>query len=143
MEYTLLRQDAFEPEYKTPGSCGFDLQVVDETVIKPEQVAYLKTGLRFKVPEGYLLMIALRSSAPKKYGLISPGGVGIVDNDYCGPEDEVAVIVQNITNFDVVIAHGTRLAQGILVKVGKAKFRPTPIANVKDKSRGGFGSTGT
>lgn len=143
MEVTLLRQDAFEPEYKTDGSCGFDLQVVDQTEIKPGQVAYLKTGLRFKVPEGYAVFIALRSSTPKKYGLISPGGFGLIDQDYSGLEDEVAVIVQNVTDHDVVIEHGTRLAQGILVKVGKAEFKPTPIADIKDTSRGGFGSTGT
>ncbi len=141
LEFTLLRPDAFDPEYKTPGSCGFDIQVLDQTEIHPGQVAYLKTGLRVKVPEGYALFIALRSSTPKKFGLISPGGFGLVDTDYCGPTDEVAVIVQNVTDHDVVVNHGDRIAQGILVKVGKAQFRPTPISEIKDPSRGGFGST--
>lgn len=142
LQYTLLRQDAFDPEYMTEGACGFDLRVLDQTEIKPGQVAYLKTGLRVKVPVGYALFIALRSSTPKKYGLISPGGFGLVDQDYCGPQDEVAVIVQNITDHDVVVNHGDRIAQGILVRVGKAHFQPIALADVTGSSRGGFGSTG-
>ena len=34
-----------------------------------------------------------RSSTPIKRGLIVANGVGVVDSDYCGPDDEVKIEV--------------------------------------------------
>jgi len=38
--------------------------------------------------------------------------VGIVDADYCGPDDEVKVEVMNLTLAPVAVARGERIAQG-------------------------------
>ena len=40
-----------------------------------------------------------------------PGnGIGIIDSDYCGDEDELKVQLFNFTNKEVVIEKGTRVA---------------------------------
>jgi len=92
-----------------------------------------------KVPEGYMLMIVPRSSLPRKKALVCPHSVGIIDQDYCGPEDELLVQVQNISDHPVVIERGERIAQGIFVKVDTAEWEEV---EANGKSRGGFGSTG-
>ena len=58
------------------------------------------------VPNGYFLGIFARSSTPLKRGLMVANGVGVVDADYCGPEDEIKVQVLNVT--DAARAGATR-----------------------------------
>ena len=88
-----------------------------------------------------MLMVALRSSAPRKWGVTIPQGVGIVDQDYCGPEDEIMLQVLNFKDKAVRIPEGTRLAQGVFIKVGIADFQECSD-DLFGTSRGGFGSTG-
>ncbi len=87
-----------------------------------------------------MLMIASRSSLPIKKGLILANGVGILDQDYCGPADELKLELFNITEKEVEIKRGERLAQAMLVKIEKADFEEMNIEN--NESRGGIGSTG-
>ncbi len=127
------------PVYETNGSVGFDLLTRAETLIKPREIGLIPTNVIVKVPKGYMLLVAARSSTPRKKGLLIPHGIGIIDHDYCGPNDEVLVQVYNFTEKDVVIQRGEKIAQGVLVKIGKASWREKGI--LKKTSRGGFGST--
>ena len=85
-------------------------------------------------------LIAARSSTPRKKGLFVPHGVGIIDQDYCGPEDEVKVQVWNPTDREIVVERGERIAQAILVRIEKANWHES--ATTQATTRGGFGSTG-
>jgi len=94
-----------------------------------------------EVPKFYMLMLCLRSSTPRKHGLIMPQGVGIIDNDYCGEEDEIKIQVYNITDTPVLVERGSRIAQGIFVRVDTPPQPWIEVDNMSEKSRGGFGST--
>jgi len=132
--------DAVLPEYKTPGSCAFDLSPIEDATISPGEIVRLRTGLVICTPPGHTLLIAARSSLPKKYGLCIPQGVGIVDQDYCGPNDEILLQLLNFTNEPVSVKAGERLAQGIFVPILKCEF--VVAEELKTENRGGFGSTG-
>ena len=67
-------------------------------------------------------------------------GVGVIDPDYCGPNDEVKVVVLNFTRMPVAIRRGDRLAQGILLPAPRVTWVET--GPLKEQSRGGFGATG-
>ena len=67
-------------------------------------------------------------------------GVGIVDSDYCGPEDEVKIAVLNFTGAPVKVAAGDRIAQGVLLPATRVSWQE--VDTVRTDSRGGFGSTG-
>ena len=67
-------------------------------------------------------------------------GIGIIDQDYCGKNDEIKVLIYNFTNNTVTVKKKERIAQAILVKIARASF--TEANETKTKSRGGFGSTG-
>lgn len=136
-----IKPGARIPQYQTDGSCAFDLHVLGRHVIAPRSISLLPTGLVAKVPEGYALLLVSRSSVPKKLGLTMPHGIGIIDQDYCGPEDELKIQVYNMTNDDVVVEDGSRICQGLLINIAKAKFKTVAIFGTD--SRGGFGSTGS
>ncbi|OGY24849.1 MAG: dUTPase [Candidatus Woykebacteria bacterium RBG_13_40_7b] len=127
------------PVYETAGSVGFDLLAREEVKIGKDEVVLIPTNIIVETPKGYMLLLSLRSSAPKKFGLLKPHGVGIIDQDYAGEEDEVKVQVYNFSKKAVVIDRGEKIAQGIFVKIGKAEWKE--VDKVKKPTRGGFGST--
>ena len=86
-----------------------------------------------------MLMVCSRSSTPRKFGLMVPQGVGIVDNDYCGEEDELQIQVYNFTDSVVKVERGSRIAQAIFVRVDTAEWNE--VEQMSTASRGGFGST--
>ncbi len=128
------------PTYQTDGSVCFDLLIREAVTIMPHTLALLPTNIILKVPEGFMLLIAPRSSTPKKKGLLVPHGMGIIDQDYNGPEDEVLFQVLNYTDNTVMVEKGERLAQGCIVPVQKVVFEE--VEDSKEKNRGGLGSTG-
>ena len=128
------------PTYQTSGSVGFDIYSREDMEIKPHEIALIPGNIIVETPPGYMLLVALRSSTPRKKGLIKPHGIGVIDNDYCGEGDEIKVQVYNNTNNVAKVEKGERIAQGIFVKVGKFEWEETATMG---KGRGGFGSTGS
>ena len=127
------------PKYETSGAAAFDFITRQSVVVAPRSLALAPSNVIIKVPRGYMLAVVSRSSTPRKKGLLIPHGLGIIDNDYCGPEDEIMVQVYNFSDLPVKIERGERIAQGVFVKIAKGEFGESSI---KNKTRGGFGSTG-
>jgi dUTP pyrophosphatase len=127
------------PRYETDGAAAFDLAAATDLTVEPGQVALIPTGLVIEVPRGMFLAIFARSSTPLKRGLMVANGVGIVDQDYCGPDDEVKIAVLNFTPAPVRVAAGDRIAQGMLLPVERVEWEEAQVLG--RESRGGFGST--
>jgi dUTP pyrophosphatase len=128
------------PRYESDGAVAFDLAAAADVAVAPGQVALIPTGLVIEVPPGMFLGIFARSSTPLKRGLMVANGVGVVDQDYCGPHDEVKIAVLNFTSAPVHVATGDRIAQGMLLPVNRVTWEETQ--ELRRDSRGGFGSTG-
>jgi len=128
------------PSYQTPGAAGFDLAASVEMIVQPGDVALVPTGLVIEVPSGHFLGVFARSSTPLKRGLMVANGVGIVDSDYCGPEDEIKIEVFNFTSAAVTIRPGDRLAQGVILPFVRAEWIEAEAT--RRPTRGGFGQTG-
>jgi dUTP diphosphatase len=103
-------------------------------------VALVRTGLIIEVPTGHFLGIFARSSTPLKRGLLVANGVGVVDPDYSGPEDEIMIQVLNFTGAEVQVKRGDRLAQGIVLQAPKVSWQE--VGDIRPVTRGGFGVTG-
>jgi dUTP pyrophosphatase len=129
------------PAYQTPGAAGFDLASNADLTIAPGTIALVPTGLVIEVPAGYFLGIFARSSTPLKKGLMVANGVGVIDQDYCGPADEVKIPVLNFTAAPVQVGKGDRLAQGLFMPIARADWKEVD-GDLRDGSRGGFGATG-
>ncbi|OGJ54972.1 dUTPase [Candidatus Peribacteria bacterium RIFCSPHIGHO2_02_FULL_49_16] len=128
------------PLYSSKGAVAFDLYAREETIIEPQEIGLVPGNIIVEIPEGYALFLAPRSSLPRKKALIFPHSIGIVDQDFCGPEDEIMMQVYNIGKDPVTIERGERIAQGVFVKMERAQWKE--VAQVNAATRGGFGSTG-
>lgn len=141
MNITIKRLDESLPlpSYQTAGSVGFDFAAAEDVTVAPHEIKLVKTGVIIKVPEGFFLIITARSSLSRKKGLMLPNGVGTIDQDYCGPDDEIHLMMYNFTDSPVQIQKGERLANGIFVKIEKAEWQE--VNYIDSPTRGGFGST--
>ena len=128
------------PGYGTPEAAGFDLAASHDIVVQPGQIALIRTGLVIEVPAGYFLGIFARSSTPLKRGLMVANGVGVIDPDYSGPNDEIKLQVLNFTQSEVRVQRGDRLAQGIVLAAPRVTW--DEVDQIREVTRGGFGATG-
>lgn len=128
------------PVYETGGSVGFDVIARESLTIANGEIKLIPANVIIEVPEGYMLIVASRSSTPRKKGLTPPHGFGIIDHDYCGPEDEIKIQVYNFSGAPVTIERGEKIAQGVFVRIDK--FEWEEVEEIRKDSRGGFGSTG-
>ena len=137
---TRIHPDARVPQYESEDAAAFDLSAVADVTVEPGRVALVPTGLVVQVPVRMFLGIFARSSTPVKRGLMVANGVGVIDPDYCGPEDEVKIAVMNFTDSAVTVRAGDRIAQGIFLEAPRVKWVE---GEPREKSRGGFGATGS
>ena len=128
------------PIHKTSGAVAVDLYSRLDVEIKPKEITYIPMNVAIKIPDGYFILLAPRSST-HKLGIQGINGVGIMDRDYCGDNDEYHFAVRNFSENTVKIEKGTRLCQLILIKCENFEFDEVDI--MEDVTRGGFGSTGT
>ena len=127
------------PDYHTKGAVAFDIYSRVDEISGPHGRKIVPSNLIIEVPKGYVLVLAARSSLSKK-GLRLSNGIGIIDQDYHGPQDEISILLNNFTDQSVEVKKGERIAQGFIIPVEKADWEEVP--EIKKESRGGFGSTG-
>lgn len=130
------------PTFQTSGAVGFDLIAREQTTIPPRSYALVPNNLIVKIPEGYFLMIASRSSTLKKKGLMVGNGVGIIDQDYHGPEDELRTLFYNPSDEEIIVERGERWSQAVLLPVMVPEIIEDHT-HADSTSRGGFGTTGS
>ena len=128
------------PKYETNGSVAFDLYSRIDEVIEPQTMKILPSNLIIEVPAGYALVLAARSSLAKKKNLVLRNGIGVIDEDYHGPQDEIGLLLYNISEDPVKVEKGERLAQGLILPIDRAEWEE--VDSITKSSRGGFGSTG-
>jgi len=128
------------PRYATEGSAGFDFLCRVGTRVEPRSTARIPANVMVCVPKDHVLIVALRSGTPARKGLLFPGGIGVIDPDYRGPDDEIQIQVYNFTDCPVVVERGERIAQGVLMPTVRCEWDETQA--LSEISRGGFGSTG-
>ena len=111
-------------------------------MIEPGEMGLIPSNLIIKCPANLALLILPRSSTYRKKSLIFPHSIGLIDRDYCGPDDEVLIQVMNAGKEVVQITRGERIAQGLFTQVAQAQFEEISEDFLGTDSRGGFGSTG-
>jgi len=127
------------PQYQTAGAVAFDLYARENATIAPGETKAVPANVIVCAPEGCMFMVAARSSLAKKKGLMLSNGIGVIDQDFCGPEDEVHILLYNFKNEPAEIGRGERLGQGIFVKIDKAEWEE--VEEMSEPTRGGFGTT--
>ncbi|WP_025729418.1 hypothetical protein [Atopobacter phocae] len=161
---TYLDQEINLPQRQTKHSAGYDFEAAEDITLpsfwsevfrvlmarllnqtmdgeaprlKPKLVP---TGIKAYMGQDEYLQLTNRSSNPLKHFLILPNGVGIVDSDYYGNEQNEGHIYFQLINYglrDYTIKKGERIGQGIFQTFLKADNEQV---NHQERT-GGFGSS--
>ena len=116
-----------------------DLRAAEDAELKAGQWKPISLGISMQLPKGYEAHILPRSSTFKRWGVILPNAMGIIDESYCGDNDvwHFGALAMR----DTVIRKGDRICQfRIMEKMPKVQFEEVKVLGNED--RGGFGSTG-
>ncbi|XMB87487.1 dUTP diphosphatase [Mycoplasmatota bacterium WC44] len=128
------------PKRSTMKSAGYDLSLAEDLVIEAGKIGLGVTGIKAYMQDDEVLMLFARSSLPRKYQLILPNGVGIIDADYYGNASNDGLIhvqLMNLGDEKVILKKGERVAQGIFRKF----LTVDGEEEITTERTGGFGST--
>lgn len=128
------------PKRATIASAGYDFYSYSELVLKPGETLKVPTGIRCKIDEDYVLIIAPRSSLGFKYRMQLDNTIGVIDSDYYNAKNEGHIFIK-ITNDSksekvMNVKEFEGFAQGIFLQYGI-----TVDDDVNEVRTGGFGST--
>lgn len=116
-----------------------DLRASEEVVMKAGEWKLIPLGIAIELPRGYEAHVVPRSSTFKNFGLIQTNSMGVIDETYCGDNDQWYVPMYALR--DTVVHVNDRIAQFRIME-----HQPDIVFQEVDKlegaDRGGFGSTG-
>ncbi len=116
-----------------------DLRAAEPVQLKAGEFKLIPLGVGMKLPEGYEAHVVPRSSTYKNYGVIMTNSTGIIDNSYCGDEDQWMFPAYALR--DTTIWKNDRICQfRIMEKQPEIEF--VEVEHLDEVSRHGFGSTG-
>jgi dUTP pyrophosphatase len=129
------------PVYETFQSAGMDLKanLQSSVILKPLERTLVPTGLKIELPAGFEAQIRSRSGLSLKKGLIVLNAPGTIDADYRG---DVGIIAMNVSDEDIEICHGDRIAQMVIAKYERVEWTETSELSESERGQGGFGHTG-
>lgn len=115
-----------------------DLRAAEDVDMEIGEFKYIPLGVSIKLPKNYYAMLVPRSSTFKNYGIIQPNSPGIIDESYCGFDDEWKMPAYALR--ECHIKKGDRICQFSIIH--KEPFNLETTTELSDKGRDGFGSTG-
>jgi dUTP pyrophosphatase len=129
------------PAYETALSAGMDLRAFTggPVTLKPLERKLISTGLYMEIPAGYEAQVRPRSGLALKYGVTVLNSPGRIDADYRG---EIGVILANLSDNELTINDGDRIAQIKIASHWKAELVETEEIDNTDRGAGGFGHSG-
>lgn len=116
-----------------------DLRAAQRIELKQFESTLIPLGVAMELPKGYEALLAPRSSTFKNFVVLQTNTPGVIDNEYCGDNDEWKMSVVALK--DTVIEIGDRICQFRIQRVmPKVKF--VEVDSLGNPDRQGFGSTG-
>lgn len=116
-----------------------DLRAAKDMELREGDFALIPLGVGMILPDDYEAHILPRSSTYKNFLVIQTNSMGIVDESYCGDDDEWKLPVYAMK--DTSIKKNERICQ-FRIEKKQPEVCFVEVEHLKDKSRGGFGSTG-
>ena len=91
-----------------------DLRAAETILIVKGEFKYIPLGVAMQLPEGYEAIVTPRSSLFKRRGIIMTNSIGIMDEFYCGDNDEWKFPAY--ATRETIIPKGERICQFRIVK---------------------------
>lgn len=117
-----------------------DLRARERIVLEKGIFKLIPLGVAIQLPEGYEAIIAPRSSTYKNFFILQTNSIGVVDETYCGDNDEWKLPVLAVE--ETVIEKGERICQFRIIE-HQPELEIEVVESLGNEDRGGFGSSGT
>lgn len=116
-----------------------DLRAAEDVSMAVGDFNLIPLGIAMQLPEGYEAHVVPRSSTYKKWKIIQANHMGVIDESYCGDNDQwmfPAIALEN-----TIIHKGDRICQFRIME-HQPELRFVEVSKLGNEDRGGFGSTG-
>lgn len=116
-----------------------DLRAAEDVTLKAGEFKLIPLGVAMELPTGYEAHMVPRSSTYKKFGIIQTNHQAVIDESYCGDNDQWLYPAYALR--DTEIHKGDRICQfRIMEKQPNIEFEE--VEQLGNEDRGSFGSTG-
>lgn len=116
-----------------------DLRCAEDIEMKAGEYKLIPLGVAMELPKGYEAIVAPRSSTFKNFGIILANSIGVIDESYCGDNDQwhfPAIALR-----DTKIKRNDRICQ-FRIQEHQPAVNLVTVANLGNANRGGIGSSG-
>ncbi len=126
-------------KYIEDKSDWIDLRAAQQVELKAGEFKLIPLGIAMELPEGYEAHVVPRSSTFKNFGIVQTNSMGIIDETYCGDNDQW--FFPALAMRDTIIKVNDRICQfRIMEHQPRIEFDEVQVLGNTD--RGGLGSTG-
>lgn len=126
-------------DYIAEKSDWIDLRAARDVELKRGEFALIPLGVAMELPKGYEAHVVPRSSTFKNFGIIQTNHMGVIDETYCGDNDQWFFPAYALR--DTKINMGDRICQFRIMEHQPA-IEFEEAFNLGHEDRGGHGSTG-
>lgn len=116
-----------------------DLRAAKRVEMKAGDFCLIPLGVAMELPKGYEAHVVPRSSTFKNFGIIQTNHMGVIDETYCGNNDQWFFPAYALR--DTVIELNDRICQFRIMK-HQPSICFEEMQELKGNDRGGHGSTG-
>lgn len=116
-----------------------DLRSAEDISLKKGEFKLIPLGVGMRLPAGYEAHVVPRSSTFKNFGIIQTNHCGVIDESYCGDNDQWFMPVLAVRDTEIHV--NDRVCQFRIMEHQPAvEFEE--CTHLEGADRGGFGSTG-
>lgn len=134
-----FQKDMEKLTYIDGKSDWIDLRAAEDVEMKAGEFKLVPLGIAMELPNGYEAHVVPRSSTYKNFGIIQTNHMGVIDESYCGDNDQWFFPAYALR--DTKICKGDRICQFRIMEHQPAiLFEETD--SLANEDRGGIGSTG-
>lgn len=116
-----------------------DLRAAQDVELKAGEFKLIPLGVAMELPEGYEAHVVPRSSTYKHFGIIQTNHMGVIDESYCGDNDQWFFPAYALRDTQVHV--GDRICQFRIMEHQPA-IQFEEVEQLEHEDRGGHGSTG-
>lgn len=116
-----------------------DLRAAEEIHLHAGEFKRIPLGVAMELPEGYEAHVVPRSSTFQNFGIIQTNSMGIIDESYCGDNDQWYFPALAVRETEIHV--NDRICQFRIME-HQPDFFFEEVQHLGHGDRGGFGSTG-
>lgn len=116
-----------------------DLRAAKDITLKKGEFKLIPLGVAMELPKGYEAHVVPRSSTYKNFGVIQTNSMGIIDETYCGNEDQWYFPAFALRDTEIHV--NDRICQFRIME-HQPQIQFDAVEELQNENRGGFGSTG-